>query len=110
MRIPTVTVDGVPQPLPEQLTVIDVREEVEWRAGHIDGSIHIPLMDLPGRLGDMPEGQILVVCKVGGRSAQAVAYLAGNGHDAFNLDGGLLDWDAAGRPLVSETGGTPYVA
>ncbi|WP_312856042.1 rhodanese-like domain-containing protein [Nocardioides stalactiti] len=110
MRIPTVTVDGVPDPMPEQLTVIDVREDMEWQAGHIQGSVHIPLMQLPDRLGEMPEGQILVVCKVGGRSARAVAYLAQNGHDAFNLDGGLLDWDAAGRPLVTDSGATPYVA
>ena len=102
-------VDGVPDPLPEQLTVLDVRQDDEWQAGHIDGSLHIPLHELPGRLGEMPEGRMLVVCKVGGRSAQAVAYLAQQGHEAFNLDGGLLDWAAAGRPLVSDSG-SPYVA
>jgi rhodanese-related sulfurtransferase len=110
VRIPTVSVDGIPDPLPEQLTIIDVREDGEWRAGHIDGSVHIPLYDLPSRLGEMPDGQLLVVCKVGARSAQAVAYLAQQGHDAVNLDGGLLDWDAAGRPLVSDAGAPAYVA
>ena len=55
------------------------------------------------------EGQTLVVCKVGGRSAQAAAYLQQQGHDVVNLDGGMLDWEAAGRPMVSETGGTPQV-
>lgn len=110
MRIPTVAVDGIPDPLPEGITVIDVREDGEWQAGHIAGSVHIPLNDLPTRVSEMPEGQLLVVCKVGARSAHAVGYLAQHGHDAFNLDGGLLDWEAAGRKLVTDSGGTAYVA
>lgn len=110
MQIPTVAVTGIPDPLPEQLTVIDVREDAEWEAGHIDGSVHIPLYDLPSRAGELPDGQILVVCTVGGRSARAVAYLAQQGHDAVNLEGGLLDWDAAGRPLVTDSGAPAYVA
>ena len=73
--IPTVSIGGVPDPLPEGLHVLDVREDVEWRTGHIEGATHIPLRELPGRLADVPDGQTLVVCKVGGRSAQAVAYL-----------------------------------
>ena len=107
--IPTVAIHGVPQPLPEGLHVLDVREDVEWRYGHIEGATHIPLRDLPGRLSELPEGQTLVVCKVGGRSAQAVAYLQQQGHEVVNLDGGMLDWEAAGRPMVSETGTPPQV-
>lgn len=109
-RVPTVSVEGVPHPLPEGLAVVDVREQDEWDAGHIDGSLHIPLHELPARLADVPAGQTLVVCKVGGRSAQAVGYLAQQGYEVVNLDGGLLDWQAAGRPLVSATGAAPYVA
>ncbi len=103
-QIPTVALDGVPHPLPDGLTVLDVREQVEWDHGHIEGAYHVPLTDLPQRLADLPDGRLLVVCKVGGRSAQAVAYLSQQGHDAVNLDGGMLDWEAAGRPMVSETG------
>ena len=54
-------------------------------------------------------GQTLVVCKVGGRSAQAAAYLQQQGHDVVNLDGGMLEWEAAGRPMVSDTGQAPQV-
>ena len=107
--VPTVAISGVPDPLPAGLHVLDVREEVEWRHGHIDGALHIPLRDLPARTADLPEGQTLVVCKVGGRSAQAVMYLQQRGHDVVNLDGGMLDWQAAGRPMVSETGTDPLV-
>ena len=77
--------------------------------GHIEGAIHIPLGELPDRLDEVPEGQTLVVCKVGARSAQAVGWLAQQGRDVVNLDGGLLDWEAAGRALVSETGQPPQV-
>ena len=51
-----------------------------------------------------------MVCKVGSRSAQVVGYLARQGYDVVNLAGGLYDWQAAGRALVSESGTTPYVA
>lgn len=112
MNIPTVAIDAVPQPLPEGLTVLDVREDDEWEAGHIEGAVHIPLGELPVRVGELAElepVQTLVVCKVGGRSAQATAYLAQQGHEVVNLAGGMLDWQAAGRPMVSETGAAPYV-
>jgi rhodanese-related sulfurtransferase len=107
--IPTVAVTGVPDPVPDDVRVLDVREDVEWAHGHIDGATHIPLRDLPVRLSEVPEGRTLVVCKAGGRSAQAVAYLRQHGHDVVNLDGGMLDWEAAGRPMVSETGRPPQV-
>jgi len=108
-QIPTVSVDAVPDPLPEELSVLDVREDFEWEHGHIDGAVHIPMNELPERLGEVGGGQTLVVCKVGGRSGQVVAWLAEQGYDVVNLDGGMLDWAAAGRPMVSETGQPPRV-
>lgn len=104
MNIPTVTLDGVPHPLPAGLHVLDVREQDEWEAGHIEGALHIPLSELGGRVDDVPTDQTLVVCKAGGRSAQATAFLTQHGRDVVNLDGGMLDWEAAGRPMISETG------
>jgi rhodanese-related sulfurtransferase len=107
--IPTVGIDGVPDPLPADLRVLDVREEVEWAHGHIEEAQHIPLMELPARIQELPDDRLLVVCKVGGRSAQAVAFLQARGLDAVNLDGGMVDWAAAGRPMVSDTGREPLV-
>lgn len=109
MGIPTVSIDHVPHPLPEGLAVLDVREPMEWQHGHIEGALHIPLGMLTARVDELPAGQTLVVCKVGGRSAQAVMWLQQQGHDVVNLDGGMLDWEAAGRPMVSETGQAPQV-
>ncbi len=107
--IPTVAIDGLPDPLPEGLAVLDVREPAEWAHGHIEGAVHVPLKDLPQRLDELPRQQTLVVCKAGGRSAQAVGYLVQQGHEVVNLDGGMLEWEAAGRALVSETGQPPRV-
>jgi rhodanese-related sulfurtransferase len=102
--IPTTTMDQVPNPLPEGLVVLDVREPLEWSHGRIDGAVHIPLGQLVERVGEIPEGRVLVVCKVGGRSAQATGYLVANGRDAINLDGGMLEWSAAGRAMVADAG------
>jgi rhodanese-related sulfurtransferase len=108
-QVPAVAVDQLPASLPERLTVVDVREQVEWVNGHIEGAHHIPLRELPGRMHELPDGRLLVVCRVGARSGQATRYLQANGHDAVNLAGGMLDWADAGRPMVSELGSPPRV-
>jgi rhodanese-related sulfurtransferase len=109
MQIPTVSIEQVPHPLPEGLHVLDVREPVEWAHGHIEGALHIPLGELMTRLDEVPNEQTLVVCKVGGRSSQAVAWLTQQGRDVVNLDGGMLEWESAQRAMVSETGAPPHI-
>ncbi len=89
-------------PVPEGWAVLDVREPVEWVAGHVADALHIPLAELPTRLEDLPEADLLVVCRSGGRSQRAADWLSMNGYDAFNLDGGLLAWARAGLPLTAE--------
>ncbi len=104
MDTPTTTVHGVPDPLPDGLVVLDVREDDEWVAGRVEGSVHIPLNDLGARYTELPSGPVLVVCRSGHRSAYATAYLVNQGFDAVNLAGGLVDWARAGRPLVTDDG------
>ena len=100
-RIPTV---GAGQVL-EHAAILDVREDEEWAAGHIAGSTHVPLSELAGRLADVPPADpLVVVCRVGARSAQVTAWLRAQGRDAVNLDGGLEAWADAGRPLVTDDG------
>ena len=78
--VPTVRVEDLPDPVPDDLTLLDVREPVEWAHGHIEGALHVPMGEVPSRLGELPEGRILVVCHVGGRSARVTSYLVGLGH------------------------------
>ena len=104
------TADQVPVPVPEALVVLDVREDDEWRAGHVEGAVHIPLSELPARAGEVGSAaQVLCVCRVGGRSAYATMLLRRNGVAAVNLHGGMHGWEAAGHPMVSETGQPPSV-
>ena len=101
IEIPTTDVHGLPEQIPDDLVVLDVREDHEWTAGHIAGAIHIPLAELPARAGELdPGARTVVVCHVGGRSARATAWLHAQGHDVVNLAGGMDAWEAAGRPVV----------
>jgi rhodanese-related sulfurtransferase len=109
-QIPTVDVAAVSH----DTVVLDVREDEEWDAGHIAGARHVPMFELPQRVAYSDEltrdQPIVVVCKMGGRSAQVTAWLTQQGFDAANLDGGMLAWAAAGKPMVSEDGQAPRVA
>jgi rhodanese-related sulfurtransferase len=89
-----------------QTYLLDVREPDEWDAGHAPGAHHMPMMEVPARMGEVPtDAEVVVVCRSGGRSGQVVSYLMGNGWDNVrNLDGGMQSWAAAGRDMVSENG------
>jgi rhodanese-related sulfurtransferase len=83
--------------------LLDVREDDEWAEGRAPAAVHVPLSEVPARLAELPRGRrIAVVCRVGGRSAQAAAYLQVQGYDAHNVDGGMLAWQSAGLPLVGD--------
>lgn len=79
--------------------LLDVRTDSEWDRGHIEGSTHIPLDQLEARTGEVSES-VVCICAVGGRSAQAAAYLASTGRQAINLEGGVQGWIAAGNAVV----------
>src|ERR1022692_3466055 len=63
--------------------VLDVRRNGEWSQSHVDGAVHIPLHELPARIGELPGGQVWVHCQAGYRAAVAASLL-----------------DAAGVPVV----------
>jgi adenylyltransferase/sulfurtransferase len=82
---------------PPGLWILDVREPREFEICRVPGSVLIPLGELPKRLSEIPQGagapDIVVHCKMGGRSAKAVALLRDHGiTNARNLTGGILAW------------------
>jgi len=88
------------------LHLLDVREQDEWDAGHIEGAQHIPLGELAARLAEVPKEQVVVaVCRSGSRSDRAAKGLRMSGFGAENLDGGVTAWARAGLPLVAKGGG-----
>jgi rhodanese-related sulfurtransferase len=100
-NIPTTNVHAIPDVIGDDLVVLDVREPHEWEAGHIAGAVHIPLADIPARVGELdPSVRTLVVCHLGGRSARATQWLHAQGHDVVNVEGGMEAWEMAGRPVV----------
>jgi rhodanese-related sulfurtransferase len=104
--VPSVSIDHVPN----DAVLLDVREPDEWAAGHVEGAQHIPMNDIPRRTAELDQdADIVVVCKVGSRSAQVTAWLNRQGYRAANLDGGMMAWAAARRPMVSDLSGPPAV-
>jgi rhodanese-related sulfurtransferase len=74
--------------------ILDVRQQDEYDAGHIDKAVLIPLDVLADRYSELPKDRPLVVyCRSGARSARAVAFLRENGFaNAFSLSGGFKGW------------------
>ncbi|MEV4705360.1 rhodanese-like domain-containing protein [Actinoplanes sp. NPDC049316] len=101
-QVPSVT----PAQVEPSAYLLDVREPDEWQAGHAPHAHHLPMMEVPARIAEIPaDTEVVVVCRSGGRSGQVVSYLMGNGWDNVrNLDGGMQAWAAQGREVVSENG------
>lgn len=108
--VPSVSVHEIPA----DAVLLDVREDAEWQAGHVESAVHIPMGDVPQRLAYDPgpitaDVPLVVLCKVGGRSAQVTAWLRRQGYSAVNLEGGMLAWAAAGREMVADGSQPPDV-
>jgi hydroxyacylglutathione hydrolase len=88
---------------PGKLTVLDVRTEKEWNAGHIDGAIHIHGGKLQERFADVPRDKpVAVVCGSGYRASIAASFLKREGYeDVTNVLGGMTAWKAAGLPTIT---------
>jgi rhodanese-related sulfurtransferase len=74
--------------------VLDVREADELAICRLEGSLHIPMSDIPARISELPTDHLLVViCHHGMRSRMVVDFLRDAGFDnAVNLDGGIEAW------------------
>ena len=81
------------------ITVIDVRQPMEYASGHIAGSLNVPLSRL--HQADLPQGPLVLVCQSGKRSAEGLNRLLdrGDSHHLVDLAGGLPTWEQAGYPV-----------
>ena len=87
----------------EDVYLLDVREPHEWNAGHLEHAVHIPMQQVPARLNDLPrDREIVVYCRMGGRSANVQHFLKANGFTSVkNLIGGLQAWKRDVDPDIS---------
>ncbi len=81
-------------------TILDTRRNGEYAAGHVDGSTHIPLHELLGRLDEVPAGLVYVHCQSGYRASIAVSLLDRAGHDAVLIDDSFDNARNGGFTLV----------
>ncbi|CAN5787052.1 hypothetical protein BH10ACT1_BH10ACT1_10180 [soil metagenome] len=82
--------------------VFDVREPDEYVEGHVPGAPLVPLGTVADRVGEFPtSGEVLIICKSGGRSRKAAEVLRAQGIDAVNVAGGTMAWIDAGLPVAT---------
>lgn len=101
--IPERTANQVAEDMRQRaVQVVDVREDDEWREGHIDGATHIPLGSLAARVAELDRDQpVVMVCRSGNRSMVAAKTLTQAGfRDVANLEGGMISWGRSGHPLT----------
>jgi sulfur-carrier protein adenylyltransferase/sulfurtransferase len=95
-NVPQVSVEELKQRLDrgEKPLLLDVREPHEYALSDLPGAIKVPLQTLPKNLEKVPRDRELVVyCRSGGRSANAVQFLRQMGYEkAVNLAGGINAW------------------
>lgn len=83
--------------------LVDVREPGEYAQVRAPGAVLMPLSAFVQRHRELPQDRpLLMICRSGARSAQATAFLIGNGWpDVANVAGGMLAWERAGLPVRS---------
>lgn len=95
----------------EQVRFLDVREPDEWRVGHIEGALHIPMGQLNARVDELAgDHEWVAVCRSGNRSGVVTNAMQQAGFQVENLEGGMQAWAREGLPYVADDGGDPRVA
>jgi rhodanese-related sulfurtransferase len=89
----------------QDLTILDVRRALEWAAWHIAGARHIPLHELAGRVGELPDGPLWVHCQAGYRACVAASLLQAAGREVTAVDDQFEHAVEAGLPLLRGSGG-----
>ncbi|MBO1030491.1 MBL fold metallo-hydrolase [Tessaracoccus sp. SD287] len=85
------------------VTVLDVRRVSEWREGHIDGAVHLPIHEIIKRMDEVPEGELWVHCASGYRASIAASLVAATGRRVVVVDDSFdRSAEAAGLEIVTD--------
>lgn len=105
MAPPEIDVDELHERLGRGAVLLDVRRREEHAEANIAEALLITLDELPDRLDELPDAEVVhVICRSGARSAAACEFLIANGLTAVNVTGGMLAWIESGRPVNGATG------
>ena len=86
-----------------EIQLVDVREQFEYDAGHVPGSLHIPMNEVGGRAPEIDKDKpVAFICLMGTRSEMVTQYFKGQGYDAFNVSGGFAQWYLEKLPTEPE--------
>ena len=105
---PQIDVDELDALLQEgSLLVLDVREDSEFKSGHLRGAIHVSVKKLPDRVSRLKrDRRYAVICQSGSRSRRATDYLIEQGFEGtVSVRGGTGAWARSGRAARSLIGG-----
>ena len=87
----------------DDFQLIDVRQPDEYAFAKIEGAKLIPLGEIPSRVGELdPNKEVILHCKMGGRSARAIEFLRASGYTGplKNLRGGITAWSNEVDPKI----------
>ena len=102
-RTPTIDINELESLIKQgAVQVLDVRDPWEFTMGHVPDAMHIPMHELPARLGALSHDKpYAVICASGGRSQGATDFLIATGFaGAVSVWGGTSAWARSGRPIV----------
>ena len=99
---PTELAAWLADPKREKPILLDVREPWEFERARIEGSLHVPMREIPGRLGEIDaDREVVAICHHGGRSMQVAMFLEKNGFSrVHNLVGGVDGWSRTVDPSI----------
>ncbi len=84
------------------IRLIDVREPAEFKSGHVEGAVLLPMSLIPLRKDELVgEPPVYLICESGNRSSQAMHFLSGQGIEVSNVEGGMGVWRWAGHPVAT---------
>jgi len=100
-----VSIDQLKQARQDGATVVDVRDDDEYAAGHVAGAASLPLPEVEVRMQELPKDQtVYLICQGGGRSGKAADLLSEAGFDVRSVAGGTSAWAEAGGQVTTGSG------
>jgi rhodanese-related sulfurtransferase len=102
MTITEASVEELESALQSGVALVDVREPDEYEAGHVPGAVLVPLASVATALDQFSaDGPTYVICRTGARSYRACEFLADQGLEVVNVEGGTMAWVISGRGTVT---------